>query len=103
MNLRLTEDTRRGPRCEFVFAGTRVEAFLGETVAAALLAAGHRIFREDSLGQGRGPYCNMGTCFECVLEAQTASGWRTVRACLTPVAAGLELRRLTMARSDSES
>jgi hypothetical protein len=91
----LNEGTQRGARCEFFFAGTRFEGFQGETVAAALIAAGMRTFREDSLHQARGPYCNMGTCFECVLEVKTEAGWQTARACLTPVAAGLELRRLT--------
>jgi len=99
---RLTEHTQRGARCEFYFDGTRIEAFLGETVAAALIVSGCRTFREDSLGQGRGPYCNMGTCFECVLEVRTATGWRVVRACLTPVAAALELRSLTMTRLEGE-
>ena len=103
MDLRLTEHTRRGARCEFYFDGMRVEAFLGETVAAALIAGGCRTFREDSLHQGRGPYCNMGTCFECVLEARTASGWRVVRACLTPVQAALEVRSLTQGRAEGET
>ncbi len=102
MDLRLNESTRRGPRCEFYLAGARVEAFLGETVAAALIASGYRTFRNDRWGHGRGPYCNMGTCFECVLEARTGAEWWVVRACLTPVTAGLELRKLTENRSTDE-
>jgi hypothetical protein len=98
VDLRLAEPTRRGPPCDFYLGAVRVEAFLGETVAAALIASGYRTFRYDGLHQSRGPYCNMGTCFECVLEARTTTGWRVVRACLTPVTAGLEVRMPTMAR-----
>jgi hypothetical protein len=103
MSLRLSKDTQRGARCEFYFSGTRVEAFLGETVAAALIAEGLRTFREASLHGPRGPYCNMGTCFECVVEVKTESGWQTVRACLTSVTAGLELRSLTCTQTDEQS
>ena len=102
MNLRLTQGTYRGERCNFLFEGARVQAYQGETVAAALLAHGERRFREDSLQQGRGPYCNMGTCFECVVEirvgvdvaARNKGAWRLVRACLTHVSAGLEVRSI---------
>ena len=103
MDLRLSANTQRGARCEFHFDGMRVEAFLGETVAAALIATGRSSFREDSSHQARGPYCNMGTCFECVLEARTATGWRVVRACLTPVTAALEVRSLSLARAEGET
>ncbi len=96
MALRITRDTERGERCDFSFDGAAVDAYHGETVAAALLASGRRTFRLDSLHQPRGPYCNMGTCFECVVEVRAGAlqEWRAVRACLTPVAAHLEVRSL---------
>jgi D-hydroxyproline dehydrogenase subunit gamma len=103
MNLRLTKHTQRGAPCEFQLDATRVEAFLGETVAAALIAGGLRTFREDSLRQARGPFCNMGTCFECVLEMQTELGWQTARACLTRVTPGLKLRRLSNVPRDDHT
>ncbi len=34
----------------------------------------------------------MGTCFECIVEVLEGSAWRTVRACLFPVAEGLKVR-----------
>ncbi len=103
MNLRVAKDTRRGEACSFSFDGARIEAFAGETIAAALIANGHRAFRQDSLGQGRGPYCNMGTCFECVLEVNVASGWRQVRSCLTRVIADLQVRSIALAAHGDDS
>ena len=35
----------------------------------------------------RGPYCNMGVCFECVIEVDGA----LVQACMTPVRAGMHV------------
>jgi hypothetical protein len=104
MNLRVAQGTHRGERCVFVFEGAQIEAYQGETVAAALLAHGERKFREDNLHQGRGPYCNMGTCFECVVEVRVPGdvtardtprgAWRLVRACLARVSPGLEVRSI---------
>ena len=96
-DLRVREGTRRGEPCDFEFDGTAVTAYSGETVAAALLAMGQRTFRHDTHDRPRGPYCNMGTCFECVVEVLEGSAWRTVRACLFPVAKGLKVRSLRTA------
>jgi len=35
------------------------------SVAAAVLISGESIFRRSVSGEGRGPLCGMGTCFEC--------------------------------------
>lgn len=102
MNLRVTQGTHRGEPCNFSFEGTRVQAYQGETIAAALIAEGKRRFRIDSLQRGRGPYCNMGTCFECVVQvraqgdvkAGNSGEWRLTRACLTRVSDGLEVRSI---------
>jgi hypothetical protein len=95
---RITKGSLRGTPFEFTFEGERVEAYPGETVAAALIAGGRMQFRRDSRGSARGPYCNMGTCFECLVKVPSVSGvegevtWRTVRSCLTPAKAGLMVR-----------
>jgi sarcosine oxidase subunit alpha len=90
----------------FIFDGTAIEAYPGETVAAALIASGIHDFRRDMCAEPRGPYCNMGTCFECVLEVRdpdavgevqngdAADRWHTVRGCLMRVRAGLEVRSI---------
>lgn len=105
MGFRITVGTIRPEAISVLFNGRAIEAYPGETLAAALIANGIRGFRRDLHDRLRGPYCNMGTCFECVVEiretgalphsasAPAAQGaWRTVRACLTSVHAGLEAR-----------
>ena len=68
--------------------GTRIEGFPGESVATALLAAGVRVFRRTAAGAPRGPVCNMGVCFDCVV---TVDGERGVRACTAAVRAGMRV------------
>lgn len=80
----------RGPALTFTFDGTRIETFAGETVAAALLAAGVPAFGITRTGQPRLPFCNMGTCFDCAVRVD---GRGLVRACMTDVAAGMDVRR----------
>ncbi len=92
MGSRVNLDTRRPEPVEFTFDGATLAAYPGETLAAALIASNISGFRRDLHGRLRGPYCNMGTCFECVLEVRAGESWRAVRACLTPVAAGMMAR-----------
>lgn len=69
--------------------GTKVTARAGDSVAAALLAAGLRAFRSTAVsGAPRGPFCMMGACFDCVL---TIDGERNVQACLVRVADGMKV------------
>lgn len=69
--------------------GARVDAYPGESLATALLAAGVRTFRRSRSGALRGPVCNMGVCFECLV---TVEGEPHVRACATPVREGMRVR-----------
>ena len=70
----------------FTFDGERVQAQPGQTVAAALLAAGHRTLRTTRVGgQPRGVFCGIGACFDCLVVHNGVAG---TRACLTPVADG---------------
>lgn len=79
----------RGPRLTFRFDGVGIEAYAGETVAAALTAAGRLgIRRSTRLGAPRGIYCNMGICYECLVVHLG----RAVRGCMLPVEDGMELR-----------
>jgi NADH dehydrogenase/NADH:ubiquinone oxidoreductase subunit G len=67
--------------------GDPVQAYPGETVATVLLAAGRRTFRHtDQLHAPRGLFCGMGVCFDCLV---TVDGQPNVRACVTPVHAGM--------------
>jgi D-hydroxyproline dehydrogenase subunit gamma len=74
--------------CTIRVDGQSVPARLGESLAVALLRAGHLRFRESLAGQARAPLCGMGTCYEC--QVKVDGSW--VRACLEPVREGLEVR-----------
>jgi aerobic-type carbon monoxide dehydrogenase small subunit (CoxS/CutS family) len=81
--------TVRGVPVTISFEGTPVECCIGETVAVALLAAGHDEFGTTRDGDPRQLLCNMGTCFDC---AVTVNGAPLVRACLMPVADGMDVQ-----------
>ncbi len=60
-------------------------------LAAALLAAGYGALNGSIIvGAPRGPFCLMGSCFQCVAEID---GQPQVRTCRVAVRAGLRLRR----------
>lgn len=80
----------RGPEVQFDFEGVRVTAHEGESLGAALLAAGIRTLRVSRRGEPRGLYCAIGQCLECRVVVE-GTGMR--RACLTPVEAGMVVRR----------
>ena len=69
--------------------GMRIEARAGDTVAAALLAAGVGYCRTTPVsGARRAPYCMMGVCFECLV---TIDGVGNRQACLIPVRDGMRV------------
>ena len=70
------------------FEGRDIAALAGETVAAALSAAGIVAFRRTAAGAPRGLYCGMGACFDCVV---TIDGHTGQRACRTEVKDGMEV------------
>ena len=79
---------RRAPPVEISFEGRAVAAFEGETVAAALTAAGIRRLRTDDRGAPRGIFCAMGVCFDCLVRVD---GRPNQRACMTKVAPGMRI------------
>ena len=69
----------------------------GDTVAAALLAAGLPWFRTTPIGGlPRAPWCMMGVCFECLVEID---GEANRQACLVQVREGMSVRRQRGARA----
>jgi len=71
------------------YMGEAVQAQEGETIAAALLAAGYRKFRTTSKrGEPRGLFCAIGCCTDCIV---TVDGTPNVRACTTLVADGMKI------------
>jgi D-hydroxyproline dehydrogenase subunit gamma len=85
---RITSGVQRPEPVEIYVDGTGVAAFEGESVATALLAAGVRAFRRTPSGTPRGPFCNMGACFDCLV---TIDGEPFQRACRSPVQAGMRV------------
>jgi len=77
----------RGARVSLRVDGRTVEAFAGESIATALLAAGIRRLRSSPGGAPRGVFCGMGVCQECVVEVDGLA----VLACQTRVAPGIQV------------
>lgn len=59
----------------------------GISIAAALARAGLGAPRSSISGMPRGAFCGMGVCFECRVRVDGVERL----ACLTPVAAGMEI------------
>ena len=70
-----------------VVDGKTLFAREGETVAAALLANGIRVFRHTAKRhEPRGLFCGIGQCTDCVMEIDGVPNQRT---CMTIVRAGM--------------
>jgi predicted molibdopterin-dependent oxidoreductase YjgC len=79
------------------FNGTEIPATEGETVAAALLAAGITHTRDTHVHhQPRGPFCLMGICFDCLVEIDGAPNRQ---ACMTIVRDGMVITAQRGARN----
>ncbi len=69
--------------------GTIVKARAGESVAAAVLAAGIDHCRTTpTSGSLRAPYCMMGVCFECLVAID---GVGNKQGCLVRVREGMQI------------
>jgi hypothetical protein len=76
--------------------GRQIRARAGDSVAAAMLAAGMLDCRETPVsGQPRAPYCLMGVCFDCLV---TIDGVPNRQGCLVAVADGMRVERQRGAR-----
>lgn len=81
----------RGEKVTFEFDGSPVEAYKGETVAAALLANDVQAFGMTRNNTPRAPLCNMGTCFDCAVTEK--NGQRLIRSCLIEATESMTLKR----------
>lgn len=71
------------------YEGKPVEAREGEPIAAALTAAGIRVYRTTAKHhENRGVYCAMGRCNDCMM---IVDGQPNVRTCVTPVRDGMKV------------
>ena len=89
-DLRIRGSVERGPAIRFHFDGREIEGYEGESVAAALWAAGIRGWTSDRASgpPSRTVFCAMGICKQCALWIDGVRG----EACRTPVRAGLDVR-----------
>jgi predicted molibdopterin-dependent oxidoreductase YjgC len=75
-----------GPEITFTFDGRPVTALRGQSLAAALWAAGIIAWRTTRTGgRPRGVFCGIGQCFDCLV---TVDGRPNRRACLVPAGPG---------------
>jgi predicted molibdopterin-dependent oxidoreductase YjgC len=84
--MRIESETQRGQAVTITLDGVPLQAYLGETIAGALLASGQRAWRRTAGGEPRGLFCGIGVCFDCTV---TVDGVPNVRACITPVIEGM--------------
>lgn len=77
-------------RVEIRFEGRVLEARRGESLLAALTAAGELVLRTTESGAERGLFCGMGVCQECLVEVDCVPAQR---ACMTKVGGPMTVRR----------
>ena len=75
-------------RLTFLFEGREIEGRKGETIAAALTAAGILPIRRTRNGSARGLFCGMGVCQDCLVEID---GTPNQRACMTKLECGMRV------------
>jgi sarcosine oxidase subunit alpha len=81
--------THRGRPVAVYVNGRRAAAWEGETVHAALVAAGYTAFGQTKpQGEPLGAFCGMGICCGCLV---TIDGKPDQRACMRLVEDGMEI------------
>jgi aerobic-type carbon monoxide dehydrogenase small subunit (CoxS/CutS family) len=85
----LDGNIERGAAVTIDINGKPVTAYLGESVATALLSDEIVAMRTTTLGESRGVFCGMGVCFDCLV---VVDGKPNTRACMTWVKEGMDIR-----------
>lgn len=83
----IIDDHKKGKEVTFLFDGKKMKGYEGESIAAALRAAGamtHRYTAKQHLP--RGIFCAIGRCTDCVM---IVDGQPNVRTCITPLREGI--------------
>lgn len=81
---------QKGEKIRFYLDGNEMYGYEGDTIAAALMAAGvttHRHTRKK--GTPRGIFCAIGRCTDCVM---VVDGQINVRTCITPLKEGMQVQ-----------
>lgn len=72
--------------------GRKIDAFEGESIAAAMAAAGILVHRRTpKSGEPRGVFCNIGRCTDCIMKVD---GQPNVRTCMRTVRDGMVVESL---------
>jgi len=86
---RIETGISRGKEIEIFVNNHPVRAYEGETIGAALTAAGIReLRRTEQWKDPRGIYCCTGSCYGCLV---TINGQPNIKACVTVVKAGQQI------------
>lgn len=83
----IIESYDKGDEVSFLFDGKTMTGYEGESIAAALHAAGvmtHRFTAKQH--KPRGVFCAIGRCTDCVM---IVNGQPNVRTCITPLEEGM--------------
>jgi succinate dehydrogenase/fumarate reductase-like Fe-S protein len=76
----------RGRRLKFYFKSKPLYGYEGETVAAALVANGIKVFRHtQKLKRARGFFCAVGKCSSCLM---VVDGHPNTMVCMEPLREG---------------
>ena len=79
----------RGKEINFTFNGQPMKGCEGETIAAALHAAGVKVLaKSPEKHRPRGFYCAIGNCASCQM---TVDGEPNVRTCITLLREGMKV------------
>lgn len=82
---RVTVGVERGDRFEIDVDGDKLIAYQGETIAAALVAAGKMTLRRTTKkGESRGMYCGIGVCHDCRMVVDGKPNTRVCQTLATP-------------------
>ncbi len=81
---------KKGKKITIEVDGKKIEAYEGEPIAAALGAAGIKVFHfTPERDEPRGIFCAIGRCTDCVM---VVNGQPNVRTCVTPVEEGMKVK-----------
>ena len=84
-------DFKKGKEVTFTFEGQELKGYEGDTIAAALHAAGVRSLHEtEKKHRHRGLFCAIGNCSSCLMKV---NGIPNVRVCVEPLREGITVER----------
>jgi predicted molibdopterin-dependent oxidoreductase YjgC len=80
---------KRGAKVDFTYDGKKLEGYEGETIAAALHAAGIKVLSHSDRNRPRGFFCAIGNCSSCFMEV---NGVSNVKVCIEPLKNGMDVK-----------